>query len=663
MAEREVFWNIHYTWIFYTLAAVSTLIFLGGCYRHMAVWFKGWPTQGTANPAEIVKAVLKNVLGNARIFTGDLFGGLTHMAIMWGFFVLFLGTVVLASHEYIVSFLKGTLFEYYELILDVLGIVFIVGILLALIRRYVVKAGKMNNLLEDPGVLLLLLMIGVTGFVIEGYRLLADPKPWMDWSPVGAYLSTVLAGDAKLWHVFFWWLHVLLSLFLIAYLPFSKLFHVFAGSINLALETLPPEAMTLEEKEKLKSEFSRRHLVALDACVRCNRCETKCPSFASGESLSPRAEIQKRKAYIQGKYSITTLINELLKKPVPEYPREGAIQGEEPWMCTTCRACAQECPLSISGFDLIRQVRALKVEEGTQVPAMVGDTLESVFKYGNPYQGAKNKRSDWAQGLEIKNLAKGDTAEMLYYVGCGPSYDTRLQEIARSATQVFNKLGVDFGILGNKESCCGDVAKRTGEDGLLEEVISKNYEVFEEYGIREVVTTCPHGLKMFRDEYPLYKGKLGIETEGDYRIQHVTQLLHRLLQERKLNFSQTLKKRVTYHDPCYLGRHCGIYEPPREIIRAFPGVDFVEMTRNRENSFCCGGGGGRMWMEEFEAKEKISEIRIRDAAEVGAQIVVTACPFCMSMLEDAVKTAGFENTMEVKDIVELTAELLQGPQG
>ncbi|MFH0811766.1 MAG: (Fe-S)-binding protein [Pseudomonadota bacterium] len=658
MAEREVFWNIAHTWLFYVLAALSVFVFIAGCYRNLYAWFTGWPIQGTANWPLIFRRVLKDVFGNVKIFLGDLFGGLTHLFIMWGFFVLFLGTVLLASHEYLFTYLRGSLFEYYELVLDVFGLLFVVGLVMAIVRRYVLKAGKMNNLTEDVFILLLLLTIGITGFLIEGFRLAADPKPWMNWSPVGAFLASFLGGETKAWHLFFWWTHVVLSLLLIAYIPFSKLFHLIAGSVTVALDTLPSEVLTLEEREKVKQDFGQKHIIGMDACTRCNRCENKCPSHLSGELLSPRGINQKVKAYVKEKYGFPRLVNEFLKKPVSELARETVMSGEEPWMCTTCRACVEECPITINSLDLIRQMRALKVEEGTQVPTMVGETLESVFKYGNPYQGQKNKRMEWTKDLEIKNFSKGESAELLYFVGCGPSYDSRLQEIARSAVRVFTALGLDFGILGNKESCCGDVAKRTGEDGLLEEVVTKNYELFEEFGIKEIVTTCPHGLKMFRDEYPLYKEKLAIETEDELKVQHYTQLLAHLIKEGKLRFSKELKKRVTYHDPCYLGRHCGIFDPPREIIKAIPGVQFVEMKRNRRDSFCCGGGGGRLWMEEFEAKEKISEIRVRDAAEVQAQILITACPFCMSMLEDAVKTAGYEKTMGVKDILELLVDLL-----
>lgn len=656
MAEREVFWNISYHWLFYMLAAIAVLVFLVGCYRSLYIWSQGWSSRRAVSGSQVVLTALRDIAGNAKILRGDLFGGLMHLFIMWGFFVLFLGTVLSAFDDYLIEFLHGSIYLVYSFVLDIFGILFLAGLVMALVRRYVIKSGRMHNLAEDPLVVVLLLVIGVSGFLVEGYRLAAKPEPWMSWSPVGMWLAGLLAGDPLRAHLTVWWTHALLSLFLIGYLPFSKLFHVLAGSITVALETLPPEVLTLEEREKVAQNFSRRHLIALDACTRCNRCETKCPSNLSGEALSPRGLNQKMKAHIRADYSPGRIVGRLLKRPVAPMPLEKAIAGEEAWMCTTCRACAEECPLTISTVDIIREIRVQKIAEGTHVPVMVGEALESVFKYGNPYQGPKNKRSDWAKGLTVADLSKGGGAEVLYFVGCGPSYDSRLQEIARSAVDVFTRMRLDFGILGKKEVCCGDVAKRLGEDGVLEELIVKNYESFEAAGCQQVVTTCPHGLKMLRDEYPVYKQKLGIETEGELRVEHYTELLSRLLREGKLSFSKRLEKRVTYHDPCYLGRHCGIFEQPREIIGAIPGVELVEMKRNRSNSFCCGGGGGRLWMDEFEAREKIDEIRARDAKDAGAELLITACPFCMSMLEDAVKTAGYEGTMEVRDLLEVVRE-------
>jgi Fe-S oxidoreductase/nitrate reductase gamma subunit len=658
MAERIVFWNISHHWIFYLMAFLSMVVFICGCYLNIRIWFQGWSGGNKLDISRIISAPLKRILGNSKIFSGDLFGGITHMFIMWGFFVLFVGTSMSAFNDYIYHYLYGSQYLYYSLVLDVFGLIFIMGLISALIRRYIIKKGKIYNQLEDPVILFLLLAIGITGFLIEGYRLAAKPEPWMSWEPVGAFLAGVVQGNALQWHSSIWWSHSVLSLAFIAYLPFSKLFHIIAGTVNVILETLPTDVVTLKERELITQEFNYRHLVAFDSCTRCNRCETKCPSNLSGEKLSPRAMNQKMKAYVKAKYSFSRVINKWLNKEVPVVPQTEVLQGQEAWMCTTCLACMEECPLSINNPDIIREVRRAKVEEGTQVPAILGTTFETISKYGNPYSSPKNSRAEWSNGLGIKDLSKGEAAELLYYVGCASAYDNRLKEIARSAVAVFNKAGLDFGILGNKESCCGDMAKRAGEDGLLEDLIMKNFEMFKKFDVQEIVTTCPHGLKMLRDEYPIFRKKHEIEIGAEIKVQHFTELLAKLISENKLRFSNKLAKRATYHDPCYLGRHCGIYDAPRAVIRAIPGIEFVEMKRNRNKSFCCGGGGGRAWMGEFEANEKISEIRVRDAVEVGAELLITACPYCMSMLEDAVKTAGYENKIEVKDLSEVLKSLL-----
>jgi Fe-S oxidoreductase len=288
----------------------------------------------------------------------------------------------------------------------------------------------------------------------------------------------------------------------------------------------------------------------------------------------------------------------------------------------------------------------------------VGGTLEALFEYGNPYKGLGNKRSEWAQDLNVKDFSKGEEAQYLYFVGCAASYDDRLRNISRSAIRVFDRAGLDAGILGPEESCCGDLARRLGEDGLLEDVVRENHELFLKRGIRDVVMTCPHGLKMFRDEYPRLIERLDIEPGQEFNVQHHTELLSAAIREGSLKFAKDLPKRVTYHDPCYLGRHLSIYEPPREIIQAIPGVEFVEMEQNRRQSFCCGGGGGRAWIEEFESREKIPGMRVRQAAEVGAEILITSCPYCLSMLEDATKTSGHGETMEVRDLIEVIADLV-----
>ncbi len=661
MVPREAFWNVGHVWLFYALATMAMAVFAAGCWRNIRIWSKGWVAKGAQGPRGVMTAMLKDVLANRKIFLGDgiTMGGLGHFLLMWGFVFLFFGTVLLTVDHYVVHFLTGSLYQNYAKLLDMFGLWLIVGLLLVGIRRYVIKRSKMPSDLRDVIVPLGLLAIAATGFFVEAFRIASFPQPWAEQSPVGTFLAAGLTGaDTQLWHSLLWWLHAGLSLSLIAYLPFSKMFHLIAGPINVALATAPPNIVTLDEREDFTEEFSRRHMIAFDACTRCNRCDTKCPSNISGEGLSPRSLNQRMKAHVHAKYGLAGLIGKLLRRPAGEVSTEQAIAGDDAWMCTTCRACAEECPLTIDNPDIIRQIRTLKIEEGTQVPTLVGKTLESVFTHNNPYQLPAAKRADWAEGLDVVDLSAGGKADAIYFVGCASSYDTGLQNIARSTVQVLAKLDVNFGILGADETCCGDLARRLGEDGLVEEAVAGNYEQFASCGAGEVITTCPHSFKMFRDVYPLYRDKLGITDGADLTVRHSTQVLAEQIAAGKLTFGRGPGKRVTYHDPCYLGRHCGVYDAPRQVIRAMPGIDFVEMKRARRNSFCCGGGGGRMWMDEFPTTDKIAELRVKEAVATGAEILITACPFCLSMLADAVKTAGYEDQLEVKDIMELTAELM-----
>jgi len=324
------------------------------------------------------------------------------------------------------------------------------------------------------------------------------------------------------------------------------------------------------------------------------------------------------------------------------------------WYCTTCRACMEECPVYVNGIDIIRGIRTGVIEEGTQVPPGVIRALEAIYKYGNPWERAPAKRGEWTEGLRVKDLSQGEEAPLLLYVGCTASYDARLQEVARSLCMLLQEAGVDFGILGAEEPCCGEPARRLGEDGLFEEVVTQNVELFSGLKIEGVVTLSPHAFHSFKNEYPPLGRRLNLPLEG-WRIRHFSQLLVELIREGRIPLKRGVRRVVTYHDPCYLGRHNGVYEEPRDILRAIPGIELREMPRSKSRSLCCGGGGGRMW---FEAEEegKIAELRVKEAAETGAEVIATACPFCLAMLTDAVKTAGLEDKLQVKDISELVIE-------
>jgi Fe-S oxidoreductase/nitrate reductase gamma subunit len=653
---RQVFWNIHYSYIFYSLAAVATFIFAVGLYRRWMLYRSGWSEHrdGGFNWAEVVRRVFIN----ASIFKGDVLGGTTHMLIMWGFVLLFIGTVLSTIDHWLFHYLKGDLYLVYAQVLDWAGAALIAGIVLAYARRWLFKRAKMITVARDHVVLVLLVAIAITGFMVEGFRLRADPPPWHEPSPFGQWVaaaSGLSVSRALLAHKVWWWIHSLASLFFIAYFPFSKFIHVFAAPVNVTLDAMGFDSfLTLEEREGLGSDFSFRHLIMLDSCTQCNRCQIVCPSTIAHETLSPREIVDETGSFVRRKSGFGLVRTRV---DPAAFPKAKAVEGERVWLCTTCGHCAEECPNAISPMDLIRELRAARVEGGEDVPTNIQEMLESVYKFKNPWQGAKGKRMDWASGLELPVLAEGAAETRCFYVGCTFAYDARLHEVPRSAVRIFRAAGYPFAVLGKDEACCSEFVRGVGEDGLFTELAGENIDAFAKYGITEIVTGCPHGLHTFRNHH----WRMEAAARGR-AVYHVSQVLEKLLAGGAIRLDNVGERTVTYHDPCFLGRHNGVYDAPRNVITSIPGVRLVEMERSRERSYCCGGGGGRMWIEVGEG-EKIAEVRVREAAATGAEIIVTACPFCFSNLDDAVKTAGFEGRLVVKDLTELVAEALPGRAG
>jgi Fe-S oxidoreductase len=314
----------------------------------------------------------------------------------------------------------------------------------------------------------------------------------------------------------------------------------------------------------------------------------------------------------------------------------------EIWDCTTCLTCTTRCPKALDPARTLIGMRSVLVESGRIQPT-IRDALESTFKHGNPWDRGRNKRSEWAEGLDVPSIAKVNEAEILFYVGCTPAYDTRAQGIAKAMIEVFHRAGVRFGTLGNDESCCASEARRMGEEGLFEFMVEDNVELFKKCDVGRIVTTSPHCYNTFANEY-----------EGlDLLVQHCTQFVARLIEEGRLAFSGEVNKIVTYHDPCFLGKQNGIFDEPRAILKSIPGLEFREFDRSRERSLCCEGGGGRMWVEATTAGERLAEVRVKDAVAMGVEVIATACPFCLLTIEDAVKTTGHEEEIQVMDIMEL----------
>ncbi len=359
-------------------------------------------------------------------------------------------------------------------------------------------------------------------------------------------------------------------------------------------------------------------------CIQCGKCTGGCPISV----ISPH-------------FNIRRLLYDILNSEGEDIARK----KEMLWDCSTCTTCVTRCPKEVDPADLVISMRSVLVEDG-QVPPKIRDVLKSISIRGNPWNIGQEKRSEWAEGLEIKSIAD---AEVLYYVGCTPAFDPRLQKIAKALANTLNKAGINFGTLGNDEVCCGNEIRRMGDIWSFDALKEMNMEMFKQFPIKQIITTSPHCYNTFKNEY----------KELDCEVNHYTQIIADLIKQKKLTFSKIIEKTVTYHDPCFLGRQNQIFDEPRAILKSIPSLNFVEMDRVRERTLCCEGGGGRMWIEAYETMERTATIRVQEALDCGAEILATACPFCLLTLEDAVKSKDLEDKIQVLDIIEIVSQAIE----
>jgi Fe-S oxidoreductase/nitrate reductase gamma subunit len=673
--ERELFWQIGAVWLFYALAALAVCVFLAGVAAHLVVWVRSVPKGKIAFSREALKHTVSDVFLGLRVLKGEVPAGIMHALIFWGFAVLTAGTTLLLIHDHLSPFLRGKSYLLFEISMEIGGLMLLTGIFWALVRRYLQRVSRLERRLEDAVVPLWLLTVVVSGFVLEGLRLAAKQPAWEQWSFAGAWVASFISpGHAESTYPYLWWGHALLSLGFIAVIPFTKLFHVVGAPAAYYLHhasqgSLQPspflqapgegapigdEAQSNTEEAPLNEDQASldfldtplkiKDVVFYDACMRCGRCVQACPSAGAGEAFAPRDFIQ---AAIHGLWQEHSPVGDIrfLTKDHPLDPKTA-------WNCTTCAACLEVCPVYGATFESVLRKRGLLVQEGTGVPDLLNQTLERLFNYENPWVSSKREKAAWTKGLDIPGLAKGGKeGQLCYFVGCTTSIDARAQAIAKSFASILKHAGVSFGVLGEKEPCCGDIARVVGEIGLFEEKKMNCLDLFGQYEIKDVVTSSPHCFHAFLNEYPQEKG---------FGVRHYSLLLRELVGDGRLKFKKNGSRRVTYHDPCYLGRHNRVFEEPREVIRSVPGTTLIEMEHYGPDSLCCGAGGGRMWQgKELDGEARMSEIRVKEARATGAEVLITACPLCLIMLEDALKTLGLEKELKVMDLNELVLESLE----
>jgi Fe-S oxidoreductase len=545
--------------------------------------------------------------------------------------------------------LKGNFYLFYETVLDLFGLFFVIGLGLAVWRRFVQRPARIDPSARFARVLGLLFVINLTGFVIEACRLAVVQPWWAPWSPVGyglgqAMLATGMSeGALRATHLSVWLFHAALSLLFVALVPYSYFMHLLTTPLNIFFSKLAPRGAIpkiedIENQEVLGisklEEFSWKRRLDFDACVECGRCQAACPAYMAGTALSPKQIIVKLKRHMHGEL------------PGPIHGQ--LIKADELWACTTCMACVQECPAFIDIVDTIIDLRRyLALSEGA-LPSTAPQSLQNMQRAGNPWGLPAAERLAWAQGLDVPRMEPGKEVEYLYWVGCSASYDKRNQAIARSVVAILRKAGVSFGVM-QEERCHGEVARRLGEEYLYQTVQAENVEAMNRYKFRKVITHCPHCFNTIRNEFPQFG--------GEYEVLHHSQVIDELVRSGRITPIKPLSGTVVFHDSCYLGRYNGIVEAPRRVAAAVPGLRVIDPPNARERGLCCGGGGGHMWME-VKSEKRVNIIRTEELLATGADTVATACPFCLAMVDLGRKVKGAEETLAVKDISELVADSL-----
>ena len=597
-----------------------------------------------------------------------------HAMVAWGFMFYFLVNFgdVLQGYFPIKFMGTGWIGNAYRFLADIFSVSVLVGMTYFLIRRFLAHDPHLEHrdnikLLEkvrQGGMKKDSLIVGLFILFHVGFRFLGETfaiahEGHADiYQPFASAVSQLWAGlpdtNIVFWHHAAWWIALGLILAFIPYFPHSKHFHLIMAGPNFlakpqrkalgALEPIDFNDESIEQFGVAKLEdLPWKHIVDPYACIMCNRCQDVCPAYITGKELSPSAlEINKR-------YYINEHVDELASGKESESTLlDFALSESALWACTSCGACVEICPVGNEPMFDILYMRRNQVLMESDFPAELQTAFTGMERTGNPWKLSASDRMAWAEGLNVPTVEDNPDFDVLWWVGCAPAYDMRAQSTAKAFAKILNEAGVNYAVLGDREMCCGDSARRAGNEYLFFELATQNIETLNEVKAKKLITTCPHGLHTLGKEY----GALG----GEYEVIHHSQMIEELIEQGKIRPQKALDKTVTFHDPCYLGRHNGIYDAPRDVL-SFAVTETIEMDNNRNRSLCCGAGGAQMWKEEEHGDQAVNMRRYEEAVETGASCIAVGCPFCLTMLTDASKEAGDES-LEVKDIAELIAETL-----
>ncbi|WP_136526802.1 heterodisulfide reductase-related iron-sulfur binding cluster [Geomonas ferrireducens] len=663
-ATRELYWNVGHgastlvPMYLITFAALALLGYYG--YQRLQLYGKGKPLDRTDNRSARISMLVKNVLLQSRVLKvkGP---GFAHGFFFWSFAALFVGTILVALQAdgtdllFGVRFLTGTFYKIFSLVLDVAGLAALITLAGLFVRRYLVRPDGLETTRDDAVMHGLLFAIILTGFLIEGARMAATElvqQPDLAlWSPVGLLVAKALSGSQpealSQLHRGLWWFHFALVAAFICAIPFTKFRHIFTTSANYFFAPLGPKGalVTVDMEGDAESfgaakigDLTWKDIFDTDACTKCKRCQDRCPAHGTDKPLSPMKVISQ--------------LGEVARETVEDNLVE-AVGKDALWSCTTCRACQEICPAAIEHVNKVVDIRRnLVLMEGEFPGDEVVTAMGNVEVNGNPLGMSFASRGDWAEGLPVTQLSEGAEVDILYFVGCYASFDKRNIKIATSFVKLCAAAGIRVGILGKEEKCCGEPMRKLGNEYLYQTLATENIETIKGYGVKKVVTACPHCFNTLAKDYR----DLGFDIETE----HYTTYLERLVTEGKLKVDKGAFE-CTYHDSCYLGRYNETYQAPRALVQAAGGT-IREMERKEAESFCCGAGGGRIMAEE-KLGSRISVKRVQMAAATGAGVLVSNCPFCLTMFEDGVKGAELEGLLVARDVSEILLERLSPQAG
>jgi len=668
-ATRPIMWNVPFSELMYLLFLISLSIMVFGLVRRISVWRKGTPDP---DRLDAIFSRLLNMLWEIltqRKVRRSFLPGLFHSLFFYSVIVFTITTGIIAlDTDFGTQLFNGYLYVTLTVLSDIAGFLFLLGLGMAIWRRVVTKPVSLISDRSDVVALGLLTLIILTGFLLEGIRIAMTNDPWAALSPVGYLMGPWFKNMGQqtglALHASIWWFHAFCVMTLIALIPKTKFLHLFTLPANAffikrkpagELSRIDLEAVMEDENFDPENftiglgtarDFTWKQRLNLDACVACGRCDEVCPAVAAGLSLSPKQFILGMKKTLYQDEALTP--NKNSEDPKPTAIVGNAFDETFLWHCRTCRACDSVCPAYIDHVDTQIDVRRNEVNMQGRMPEDAEKMLRTMETRGNPF-GHQNERIKWTGSLGIPIIKPGESCDVLYWVGCLTTFDPEKRQIALDVIKLLQQTETDFGILGEGEICCGDPARVCGEENLFQMTARQQVEELKKRSFKTLLVSCPHCLNVLKNEYPQFG--------GHFNVLHHTEFLNNLSFDAAP--SPVKDRTAVFHDPCYLGRYQGIYEAPRQLLKKLPDLKTVEMDNAFADSFCCGGGGGHFWMDIKEG-ERINVLRVDQALETGADTIVTACPFCHHMLDDALKLRNLDEKIQVRDIVSL---LVEPPEG